>query len=158
MSLPERLSPEIQEFIESMGVWFEKYSLPRIGGRLLGLLIVTEQELSLDDFATTLHVSRASVSTNIRLVMATGLAELVTHPGDRRDYYRFASNAWERALLADIEGTLAFRRMAERGLAAVHGSQDSATEHLTSMIEFCDVVLEDRQATLKRWREHHPPK
>lgn len=158
MPPPGQLSPELHEFIESMGIYFEKYALPRIGGRILGLLIVSDRELSLDDIASMLLVSRASVSTNIRLIIAIGLAELVTHPGDRRDYYRFAQNAWEQALLADIEGTLAFRRMAERGLAAAHGSQDTATEHLASMIEFCDAALEDRYATLKRWRESHPRK
>ncbi|MGH2516028.1 MAG: GbsR/MarR family transcriptional regulator [Ktedonobacterales bacterium] len=158
MPPPEHLSPEVHEFIDSMGIWFEKYSLPRIGGRILGLMIVTDSELSFDDIAGMLLVSRASVSTNIRLVMAIGLAELVTHPGDRHDYYRFAHNAWERALLVDIEGTLAFRRLGERGLDAVRDSEAMATEHLQSLIEYCDVVLEDRQTILSRWRERHPAK
>jgi DNA-binding transcriptional regulator GbsR (MarR family) len=149
----QTLSTEAQSFVESMGVYFERYALPRIGGRLLGLLLVADRPFSLDDMATILSVSRASVSTNVRLIQAIGLAELVTRTGDRRDYYQFTHDAWERALLIDIEGTLALRRLAERGLEAIKSSENTARDHLDSMIEFCDLALADRYATLERWKD-----
>jgi DNA-binding transcriptional regulator GbsR (MarR family) len=146
------LSDEAQTFVESMGVYFERYALPRIGGRLLGLLLVADRPLSLDDLAGILSVSRASVSTNMRLVLAIGLAELVTHPGDRRDYYQFTHDAWERSIVIDMEGIQALRRLAERGVDAIESSENTAREHLDTLIEFCELVMAERQTTLERWR------
>jgi DNA-binding transcriptional regulator GbsR (MarR family) len=146
------LSESLQQFIESMGVFFERYGVSRIGGRMLGLLIVAERELTLDEIAATLHVSRASVSTNARILTLYGMAQLVTRPGDRRDYYRLLSDTWSRAMEAELEATLEMRRIGERGLAAARVSDRAATEHLEELIAYCDLVLEDRRITLEHWR------
>jgi DNA-binding transcriptional regulator GbsR (MarR family) len=149
---PHPLSAEAQTFVESMGVYFERYALPRIGGRLLGLLLVADRSLSLDDLASILRVSRASVSTNMRLILAIGSAKLVTRPGDRRDYYQITHDAWERSILIDMDGIQSLRRLAEHGLEAIATSENTAREHLDDLIEFCELVLEERQTTLERWR------
>ena len=83
------LTTEQQQFIERVGLYFEQYQLSRIGGRLLGLLLLSDRPLGVEEMATTLGVSRASVSTNIRTSADLGLTERVGLPGDRRDYYRF---------------------------------------------------------------------
>ena len=146
------LSAEAQSFVEGVGAYFERFALPRIGGRLLGLLLVVDRTLSLDDMANTLGVSRASVSTNMRLILAIGLAELVTLPGDRRDYYQFTDDAWEQAMLIDMEGVQALRRLAVRGLEVITTSENTAREHLDELIAFSDLALEERRVTLERWR------
>lgn len=153
MAAEIELSDSLQEFIESMGVFFERYGISRIGGRMLGLLIVAERELSLDDIASALNVSRASVSTNARMLILYGMAQLVTRPGDRRDYYRLTPDTWARATEAEIDAILAMRRLAEDGLAAAHASDRAATEHLEEMLAYCDIVLKDRRTTLEQWRE-----
>lgn len=75
-------------FIERMGLALESDGLPRISGRIFGLLLVSEDARSLDDLAGELRVSKASVSTNARLLEQRGVLERVSHTGDRRDYYR----------------------------------------------------------------------
>ncbi|MCG8352640.1 MAG: MarR family transcriptional regulator, partial [Chloroflexales bacterium] len=97
------LTAEVSHFIENMGLYYENQGVPRIGGRILGLLLMTVQQLSAEHIAATLAVSRSSVSTNIRLLLASGLVEKVAFPGDRRDYYRFAPSAWERAIMLRME-------------------------------------------------------
>jgi hypothetical protein len=121
LTLPEAgsLSEEKTRFVEGMGRYFEQFGLSRIGGRLLGLLMIAEEPLSLDDMATTLSVSRASISTNIRIVTTTNLAALVTKPGDRRDCYQFTQDAWGHALRAEMNSLPPLRRMATRALAAL---------------------------------------
>lgn len=74
-------------FIERMGLVLESDGLPRIAGRIFGLLLVSEDARSLDDLAAELHVSKGSVSTNARLLEQRGLLERVCRPADRRDYY-----------------------------------------------------------------------
>jgi DNA-binding transcriptional regulator GbsR (MarR family) len=75
-------------FIETMGLALESDGLPRIAGRIFGLLLVSEEARSLDDLAAELQVSKASVSTNARLLEQRGVLEQVGRPADRRDYYQ----------------------------------------------------------------------
>ena len=149
-----RLTPDLQQFVESIGLYFEQYQLPRIGGRILGLLMLSDRPRSLEDMAETLLVSRASVSTNIRLIVMAGLAEQISIPGDRRDYYQYTQNAWEREFDVNIEGTKQLRRLAERGLSALPPGDSAVRAHLEETIEFCDFSLEEYADMLTRWRTH----
>lgn len=76
------------DFIDRMGLALESDGLPRIAGRIFGLLLVSEDCRSLDDLAAELRVSKASVSTNARLLEQRGVLERNSRPSDRRDYYR----------------------------------------------------------------------
>jgi DNA-binding transcriptional regulator GbsR (MarR family) len=78
------------EFVERMGLFWESEGMPRIAGRLFGYLVLEATPCSLDDMASALAVSKASVSTDIRKLEQVGLVERRTRPGDRRDYYVIA--------------------------------------------------------------------
>jgi DNA-binding transcriptional regulator GbsR (MarR family) len=84
----EPMDRPIAQFIERMGVALESDGMPRIAGRILGLLLVSEDALSLDELASELGVSKASISTNARLLEQRGVLERISRPADRRDYYR----------------------------------------------------------------------
>jgi DNA-binding transcriptional regulator GbsR (MarR family) len=71
-----------------MGLALEADGLPRIAGRIFGLLLVSEDARSLDDMAGELKVSKGSVSTNARMLEQRAVLERISRPGDRRDYYR----------------------------------------------------------------------
>lgn len=148
----DEITPGLQAFIESMGLYFERYGLPRIGGRILGLLCSVDRPLSQDAMATALSVSRASISTNIRLIVETGAVEVVSLPGDRRDYYRFTANPWERGILVNIEHMVRLRRIAEQGLTALSPVDEASRARLLQMLDFCDFALDEYRAMLERWR------
>jgi DNA-binding transcriptional regulator GbsR (MarR family) len=86
------------QFVERMGLTLESDGLPRIAGRIFGLLLVTEKALSLDELAAELRVSKASVSTNARLLEHRGVLELVSRPADRRDYYRIPRDLFSQTM------------------------------------------------------------
>jgi len=75
-------------FVERMGLALEADGLPRIAGRIFGLMLVSKEARSLDELAAELRVSKASVSTNARLLEHRGVLEQVSRPADRKDYYR----------------------------------------------------------------------
>lgn len=79
---------QMAHFIESMGLALESDGLPRIAGRIFGLLLVSEEARSLDDLAAELGVSKGSVSTNARLLEQRGVLVQVSRHADRRDYYQ----------------------------------------------------------------------
>lgn len=84
---PLTLSPDELEFVEAVGLHFDTLGLPRIGGRIFGLLVISPRPLLLDEIAGTLSISRASVSVNTRVFIANGAMEIRAVPGDRRQYY-----------------------------------------------------------------------
>ena len=92
------LDPDDEEFVERVGRFYERDGAPRTGGRMLGLLLLEPRELSIDEIADRLKVSRASVSTNARQLEGFKVVERVSHMGDRRDFYRIAPGL-ERTLL-----------------------------------------------------------
>jgi DNA-binding transcriptional regulator GbsR (MarR family) len=111
------LEPADEEFVERVGRFFEGDGAARTSGRMLGLLLLATREMSIDEIADRLKVSRASVSTNARRMETLGVVERVSHMGDRRDFYRIA---------ADLERTLVRLRM-ER-LAQVEALLSAGTD------------------------------
>jgi DNA-binding transcriptional regulator GbsR (MarR family) len=87
-----------RQFVERVGVVMESDGLPRIAGRIFGLLLITPGECSLDDMADTLGVSKASISTDARRLEQLGIVIRTSRPGDRRDYYAVAPNALQQSL------------------------------------------------------------
>jgi DNA-binding transcriptional regulator GbsR (MarR family) len=85
-------------FVERMGLALEADGLPRIAGRIFGLLLISEDPRSLDDLAVELQVSKGSVSTNARLLEQRGLLEQVCRPADRRDYYAVPSDLFAHTM------------------------------------------------------------
>lgn len=85
-------------FVETMGLALESDGLPRIAGRIFGLLLVSEEAHSLDDLAAELKVSKASVSTNARLLEDRGVLERVSRPADRRDYYQMPRDLFSHTM------------------------------------------------------------
>lgn len=109
------MDPATEHFIEKMGRIVEAEGGPRISGRILGLLLLTPGECSLDDLADTLQVSKASVSTNARLLEGWGVVERTSRPGDRRDYYRIADDMQGRMLERRTERMRQMRALIEEG-------------------------------------------
>lgn len=140
-----------ERFVAKMGLLFEADGASRTAGRLLGLLLLSGEELSLDDLAERLQVSKASVSTNARALERFGAIERVTHPGDRRDYYQAASAMPARLVerrvkhLRCMRDLLASARSAE-GLCAA-GVQDRLEQYES----FFDTIISEMLDARERW-------
>ena len=83
------------EFIDTVGEGAERYGMTRVAGLLKGLLVMAREPLSLDDMAERLEVSKASVSTNIRLLERWKAVRRVFNRGDRKNYYELRGDLWE---------------------------------------------------------------
>lgn len=91
-------SDPVENFIEEMGLISQDDGKPRIAGRIYGLLFIEGGPRSLVEMAERLQVSRASVSTNARMLADAGLLRRTSQPGDRQDYYELAANPHRRIL------------------------------------------------------------
>ena len=100
-----------RQLIERVGVLTEVEGLPRIAGRIFGLLLVTPGECSLDEMAEVLGVSKASISTDARRLEQSGIVTRTSRPGDRRDYYAISDNALHQSLENKLRGMRQFREI-----------------------------------------------
>ena len=145
----------IDEFVEQIAVLLEADGLTRIAGRLFGLLLVSAEPRSLDELATRLGVSKASVSINVRLLEEKGVVERVGRQADRRDYYRIADDILERTL----EQRIARWRRFHEAIAAAR--KTCVIEHnvVRSRLEAMDHVykhmLDATSRALDEWRVRH---
>jgi DNA-binding transcriptional regulator GbsR (MarR family) len=143
-------------FIETMGRHFEEEGIPRIAGRLFGLLMVNEDPCSLDDMADRLKVSKGSVSSNSRMLEQWGVAERVTRPGDRRDYYHLADDMESRILERQMEHVVRMRERLREGLASMPEASDAVRERFRAAIAFQENTLEALGEALGRVRGGAP--
>ncbi|MDB4908567.1 MAG: hypothetical protein JWO05_3351 [Gemmatimonadetes bacterium] len=154
------MSADRDRFIERFGLLWEEDGAPRIAGRIAGLALITEGSLSLDEIATRLGVSKASVSNDTRLLERMGFIERVSRPGDRKDYYQSTEGSFERligerlrrmyqyeALIASGQA-LAVDSPAVRGRLADH---HFAFSHVTKALEAALEALKAKRelATVK---------
>ena len=129
-------------FIEMMGRHFEEEGVPRIAGRLFGLLMLVERDSTLDELAETLKVSKGSVSSNARLLEDWGVAERVTRPGDRRDYYRIAPDMSERLVSRQIERMQLFIQRVGQSRERLGPLSQSTGERFDDVVRFNTLAIE----------------
>lgn len=141
----------LSQFIENMGLHFEEYGVPRIGGRILGLLLASSRPVSPEEMSEVLEASRSSVSTNLRTLLITGLADRVSLPGERSDYYVFSDEAWEAILEIRLDRIESLHEMAEDGL---QGMQDHhpARARLEEILIWTDMISEAYKHLAKEWQ------
>lgn len=109
---------EEKRFVEEVGIVSEQTGLPRMAGRILGWLLISEPpHQSTTQLAEALMASKASISTATRLLIQIGLIERLSMPGVRHDYFRIRSDAWQHMIKRGLEDEIKmFRQLAERGL------------------------------------------
>ena len=135
MSADPHFAAVRSDFIEKTGLISQAEGLPRIAGRVFGMLIFDGDMVSFGDLATRLQVSRASISTSIRILEERGLVKRMTKPGERQDYFQLAPNPYATML----EGIRKRTRMTMDEIAATIDAlppDADAVDRLTAYANF----------------------
>jgi DNA-binding transcriptional regulator GbsR (MarR family) len=141
-------------YAEDFGLLFEGFGLPRMVGRVLGVLLISqESEFSAEELAEALQASRGSISSATRSLIDMGLVQRRTRRGERRDYFRVKPNAWDEVMRRELESLKTFRQMAERGLELIDPEDKAARQNLEEMREFYAYWETELPAVLERWEE-----
>lgn len=146
-----QLSPG-ERFIERMGVVAEEEGIPRICGRLLGLMLLDGGPLGFDDIADRLQVSRSSVSTNTRLLETRGIIERTGLPGDRHTYYRLADDPYGQMLATTVRRKRQMTQVVEEALEALPPEDVGARRRLEMMRRFHAIVIQNLESVIEEWR------
>lgn len=102
-----------ERFIEQMGIIAQGDGVPRIAGRMMGLMVFDGRPYSFSELAETLQVSRGSVSTNARILEQQGIIERTAVPGERQDYFQLTEDPFN----AVLSGALARSKKARDTIA-----------------------------------------
>lgn len=148
------MNNEEVEFVERMGLMCEEDGLPRIAGRILGRLMLAEEPMTLDGLAEELQVSKASISTNTRLLDRAGFVDRTSLPGDRRAFYRIAPDSRERSLEKTRLRLIEVAELIEGVLPAVDEGKKRTRKRLESTGQWHRFVLYELEELMRRWEEN----
>ncbi|MBN1933399.1 MAG: MarR family transcriptional regulator [Anaerolineae bacterium] len=108
---------EQKHFVEDIGLYFEQMGLPRIAGRVLGVLLIADPPVqSLNDLCEGLQASKSALSTTARLLIEMGLIERVPSPKPREVAFQFKSGGWLVFIRMHLRLMASLHQIAEQGL------------------------------------------
>ncbi|MFD2351002.1 GbsR/MarR family transcriptional regulator [Nonomuraea ferruginea] len=85
---------------------------------MLGWLMICDPaEQSAGQISEAIGASRASLTSNLRLLTSMGFLAWRTRPGERTVYYRMAEDAWSIVVQRQIASIAAFLDITRDGLA-----------------------------------------
>ncbi len=146
-----------KQFAEEVGIVFEQTGMPRMAGRILGWLLISDPpHQSTEQITKALIASKGSISTMTRLLIQIGLIERLSLPGVRCDYFRLRSDAWQhmigRGLTEEIKMV---RQLAEHGLELLGDKTPVTKNWLEEMRDVYTFLEHEFPTLLKRWGEEH---
>lgn len=90
MKESERIAQQ-KELIETIGRNLEKHGFPPVAGRILGMLMVMDkEEYTFDEIVEEMQISKSTASNALKTLELRETIEYVTHPGDRKRYFRIS--------------------------------------------------------------------
>ncbi|GIH97541.1 GbsR/MarR family transcriptional regulator [Planobispora siamensis] len=142
---------DVEEFVESAGLYFERLGLSRTAGRVMGCLLAdTGEAADAPGLCERLGVAKSSMSVALNQLEQGGLIERYRPPRARRDHYRLTDDVFGRAFRAKMAEFAAFTALAEQGLDAV-GDHPVARARLENMRDMYAFMAREFPKLLDRW-------
>src|SRR5512137_1065770 len=141
---------EEMHFIEDIGLFFEQMGLPRMAGRILGVLLIADPPAqSITDLSQKLKASKSSISIMARLLVEDGLIERVASPIPRRDYYRFKPGGWVLYMRQWLGLMSELHQIAERGMVLIADKSPELKARLTEAHDLFSFIEQEFPALLE---------
>jgi len=142
---------EQKHFIEDISLYFEQMGMPRMAGRVLGVLLISDPpQQSIDDLSEVLQSSKSSISTTTRLLTEMGLIERVASPVPRRSYFRFTPGGWVTFMRMRLRLMASLHQIAERGLDLLQDEEPELRERLQEAHDMFSLIEDQLPALLER--------
>jgi len=116
----------VLEWVERLAKYCaDQDGVPLIAGRVLGWLMICDPpEQSAQQIATAIGASRASLSTNLRLLSSVGFVRVLTKPATRTVFYRVDDDAWEKVVQRQIASLASLGKILQDGTPLTGSSPD----------------------------------
>jgi len=144
-----------QEFIQDYGLGYQSFGLPRLMGKVVGLLLYHGQPVSLDDITEELHVSKGPVSQIMRRLREHNLVRRIWVPGSRRDYYQAEPDIFGQAFTNHAELQSQNLALARKYTDLIKKSKadlpDSFAQRMDEMDRFYTMMNKHLRSFLTEW-------
>ena len=141
-------------FVEEAGMIFENFGISGMSGRLMGwLLVCSPAHQSAGQLAEALQASKGSISAATKYMIHIGFVERFRMPGDRKTYYRLVPNLWVELGKMRDQGTMVWRKFAERGIELLADEPLEVKERLIEMHHIHTFYERERPKLLERWKK-----
>jgi DNA-binding MarR family transcriptional regulator len=137
-----------RRYIDDQAQMFARYGLPLTIGRVLGLLLVTDSPISLDDIASQLGVSKSGASVAARHLERLGLVRRMATAGSRRIVYE-ATDSMEPVFQSTVTRIRDGLAMVHRGLPLL--SAGKARTRMKLMGDLYEFWLGEMEEITRRW-------
>jgi DNA-binding transcriptional regulator GbsR (MarR family) len=145
---------EEMHFIEDIGLFFEQMGMPRMAGRILGVLLISDPPAqSITDIGQKLNASKSSISIMARFLAEVGLIERVASPIPRRDYFRFKPGGWILYMRQWLSLMSELHKITERGLNQMENKDPELKERLMEAHDLFSYLEEHFPTFLKKLEE-----
>ena len=153
--MEDKIQTDEKQYAEEVGIVFEQTGMPRMAGRILGWLLISDPpHQSTEQITRALQASKGSISTMTRLLIQLGLIERLSLPGVRRDYFRLRADAWQHMIGRGLTGEITMvRQIAERGLELLGSKTSTARKWLEEMLDIYTFLEQEFPALLERWEK-----
>jgi DNA-binding transcriptional regulator GbsR (MarR family) len=148
--MPERYYEE-KHFIEDISLYFEQMGLPRMAGRILGVLLISSPpEQSMTDLCEVLQASKSAISTSARLLDEMGLIERVPSPIPRQVCFRFTPGGWVIFMRMRLRLMASLHHIAERGLELLKDESPAMRARLQEAHDMFSQIEQELPVLLER--------
>ena len=145
---------EKEQYIESVGLFYDKYGLPKMAGRILGYLISSETENnSFDDLKEALKASKGSISGNINLLLNQSMIVKHMISGDRKSYYKMSINSLESIMDAKAISITQFKRILQDGLSFDTAESNPKSRNLKEILNYYEFLEREIPLLRKKWEQ-----
>ncbi len=145
---------EEKKFVEEFGIFFEQQGLPRMAGRILGWLLISDPpHQTTSELSEALLASKGSISTTTRLLIRIGMIERISLPGQRRDCFHIKPGAWHQLTKETMSQTTAARQLVERGLELMKDKPRLNRQALEEMHAIYSFFERELPPLLERWEQ-----
>ncbi|MFI7637408.1 GbsR/MarR family transcriptional regulator [Nonomuraea sp. NPDC049400] len=115
------------EWVERVAMYLARDGVPPIAGRVLGWLMICDPpEQSAGQISEAIGASRASLTSNLRLLTSMGFLTWRTRPGERTVYYRMAEDAWAVVVRRQVASITSFMDITRDGVDLVGADEERA--------------------------------
>lgn len=157
----ERLLQARDIMVDAFGRVYAMFGMPEVVGRIYGLLFFSDQPLGLEDIASELEVSKATVSIHIRFLEGMKNVRKVWVKGSRRDYYEAERNTGkimaehlQSSFINEREITLEAAGRSREVLNDLWQSSDPAILNQASLFgQYLDNLEEDYEWSLQFFKQ-----
>jgi DNA-binding IclR family transcriptional regulator len=120
-------SSQLTAWMERLAASLVPEGIPLIGGRILAYLLICDpEERTAAELSEELEASTGSVSTNLKLLVNTGLVVRTTRRGRQAAQYRADAPAWANLIRRRLEALAALRGVSASGLRLLSGDPHRA--------------------------------